>query len=79
MALLVYDILPLSSAPKDGTYVILFIPSQNILGRFHVTTAKYSKGKGDYAWRCLDDYSVLTRFGQPTGWIPLPQDQNKHA
>ena len=61
---------PIETAPKDGTKVWLFIPSdepQQVVGLFDTW--------GDHSWwayadRVLQD--ITGEAGTPTHWMPLP-------
>lgn len=62
--------MPIESAPKDGTKIMIFDPGSP--DGWH---AAYWR-EGDTAWRLLDVSPVGPSLGrrvpEPTHWIPLP-------
>lgn len=73
--------LPIESAPRDGTIVLVWtaVSAGEIRGisrsaKGHADIARYSDGRSDYLgdwWDCCggDYYST---WCQPTHWQPLP-------
>jgi cell wall assembly regulator SMI1 len=60
--------LPIESAPKDGSDIIVLIPEA---GSQAVDIARWESFRGDGAWhaaRCADGLEV----GPVTHWMPLP-------
>jgi len=61
--------LPIETAPKDGTEVLVFSP--DVYYPVEIVTWQKNPYNGD-AWasaRCVDG---LTISGRPTHWMPLP-------
>jgi len=69
--------MPIESAPKDGTYVLIADDS-------HVTVGKYHEDKGEhlvaaeqpywepYDWSYWDRWQTDDSWFLPTHWMPLP-------
>lgn len=65
------DWQPISTAPKDGTPVLLFTPGK---GRW---IAKWKKSKS--VWRVVHPGSVKKQKEGPTHWMPLPDPPAKDS
>lgn len=69
---------PLSTAPRDGTYILLFGPSGYVNTPLRCEVGCY---KADYAetmespfgWRNHDGSCFLDGGEAPTHWLPLPE------
>lgn len=81
------DWQPISTAPKDGTPVIVAVPTKDLDG-FHVGEAYYDPenyeggdwwwagtGYGDYHGGPISDIN----FHQPSHWMPLPAPPKPEA
>lgn len=56
---------PIETAPKNGTYVLLWVPGFN---------TPDIAGWVDGSWATPDDHSDLCcPYGGPTHWMPLPE------
>jgi hypothetical protein len=65
--------MPISTAPKDGTRVLLLLPDNSIsVGFWH--DDKYAKKPRPF-WRydAWDHMVSICRAFQPTRWLPLPK------
>jgi hypothetical protein len=66
---------PIDTAPKDGTYVLLFIPQ---FGRCHIWRGNYivsetfTHGTLDYRFEGWNIDIVYGDRPEPTHWMPLP-------
>ena len=58
--------LPIETAPKDGTWVLLGKKNSSVAGYFD---------KVSYHWR----YGDCQGFIKPTHWLPLPQPPTKEV
>lgn len=64
---------PLSTAPTDGTYILLFGSSRYTNTPLRCCVAKYA-GKYDttHPWRTYSNNSFMDDGDHPIGWLPLP-------
>lgn len=76
---------PIESAPKDGTYVLLYYPAwkrEVWIGHYWITeTLNYGKSTGRreawYANGMASLFSTSKTEPQPTHWLPLPLPPEK--
>lgn len=62
--------LPMTSAPKDGTMILLACPYRVEIGKWD--DCKYSSFPRPY-WKRNSVFGVkYERDNQPTAWMPLP-------
>lgn len=65
---------PISTAPRDGTYILLFGPSGMTTTPLRCEVCKYD---ADYRprqpWVNHDNNSFLDGGEAPTHWLPLPE------
>jgi len=68
------EIQPMETAPKDGTYILLFGDSGYINTPLRCKVCKYDP---DYRlfgpWLNYANDSFLDSGGPPLGWMPLPE------
>ena len=73
--------LPIESAPKDRTAIIVAVPDKD-RASFHVGEAYFDPETGDWWWAGIDwsDYHTgpisEVNFHLPTHWMPLPPPPN---
>lgn len=67
-------LLPIETAPKDGTYILLFGPSG-----YTTTPLRCQVGHWDAEYRPLDPWQTYSNDSfcdsgeAPTHWLPLPE------
>lgn len=67
------ELQPISTAPKDGTYVILFGPSGYTTTPLRCAVCHYDpEYRPSYPWVTHSDDSFLDGGDPPTHWMPLP-------
>ena len=71
------DWFPIESAPKDGTEIRLFVPAwRKYVKSFQIDacwhSTPYEEAEG--YWEGCEYQSNLPDSGQPTHWMPLPED-----
>lgn len=67
--------MPIESAPKDGTFVIVWPPTwKGVVSCASWDDDKYAKKPRPY-WRRADEYGCVgfSREKPPTHWMPLPE------
>lgn len=65
-------LLPMSSAPRDGKYVLLFGDSGYMTTPFKCAVCKYDAEFRPH--RPWIDHADNAFEGEPVGWLPLPKD-----
>ena len=66
-------ILPMESAPKDGTYVLLFGDSGYASTNHRCEVCRYDlKYRPLAPWQTYSDDAFTDSGGEPIGWLPLP-------
>lgn len=69
---------PIETAPKDGTWILVYCPEDTNRGHAVMHTARWMdfyQSAPDWAHGPLDDYFGSYREGlpsNPTHWMPLP-------
>jgi len=63
---------PIETAPKDGTFILLFGESGFRGTPLRCQVGYYEKGRNDH-WRTHDGDSFLDDGGPPIYWMPLPE------
>lgn len=62
---------PIETAPKDGTWVLLYDPSCDISRGGRIGVGSYEDDFGDGSW-IFDDTGSIPWEPFPTHWMPLP-------
>lgn len=66
-------ILPMESAPKDGTYILLFGDSGYTSTNHRCEVCRYDAEYRPLApWQTYSDDAFTDSGGEPVGWLPLP-------
>ena len=69
------QLLPMSSDPIDGTYILLFGESGYVTTPFRCTVCRYdAEYRPLQPWVSHSNDSFLDDGGPPIGWLPLPKD-----
>lgn len=67
-------IQPMETAPKDGSYILLFGDSGYKKIPIRCEICKYDANyRPIQPWITYDNESFLDSGGPPIGWLPLPQ------
>jgi len=61
---------PISTAPKDGTHIILTLGKSIALGVEEIYVAYFSSGS---LWVLFDGKQSYVQPEDPFGWIPMPE------
>jgi hypothetical protein len=65
---------PIATAPRDGTYILLFGPSGYIHTPFRCEVCKYDANHRPLApWITSEDEAWADGGEAPTYWLPLPK------
>lgn len=68
-------VLPMTFAPKDGRYIVLFGPSGHSTTPLRCEVCRwYPEYHPLQPWVTYAGDSFLDSGGEPTGWLPLPGD-----
>lgn len=67
---------PISTAPKDGTKVLIFIPGRPAGYRVNASsfTVSVHLRNGEEIYRSADWSGAFEERGEPTHWMPLPEE-----
>ena len=64
--------MPIDTAPRDGTEIIISVQHWNTKGRRNVFVKFVDED--DCEWRTVDDNSEISYDWTPTHWMPKPVD-----
>lgn len=62
---------PIATAPKDGTYILLYRPVEDGRHKDAVREGKYHRYGMRYTWRVRS--GCVWDIDAPTHWMPLPE------
>lgn len=67
---------PITTAPKDGRYILLAAPSGYRFSPLRVEVCHYDPDYRIYPWRNHGNDAFEDGGQEPTGWLPLPGEES---